>query len=116
MLRVQFVALLKNGSMKCVTQTLTCLGVRPNHDVRSFVAGFRKLCPRCCYVDVVTSADITVSVMELGYKDHRVILFSEPRRRHTTKAASFCSEFLREITIGFRSQPWLELFPAFSAF
>src|SRR6266404_3612000 len=72
---VRFVRLGQNGFMQCVAQTLTRLGVRPNHDVRSFVAGFRKLCPHCCYVDVVISADITVSVMELGYKDHRVILF-----------------------------------------
>ena len=82
MLLVRFVRLVQNGFMQCVAQTLTYLGVRPNHDVRSFVAGFRKLRPHCCYVDVVISADITVSVMELGYKVHRVILLGAVAPSH----------------------------------
>jgi len=74
MLLVRFVRLVQNGFMQCVAQTLTCLGVWPNHDVRRFAPSFRELRPECCYVDVVISADVTVSVMELGYKVHRVIL------------------------------------------
>jgi len=74
MLLVRFVRLVQNGFMQCVAQTLTCLGVWPNHDVRRFAPSCRELRPQCCYVYVVISADVTVSVMELGYKVHRVIL------------------------------------------
>ena len=102
MLLVRFVRLVQNGSMQCVTQTLACLRVCPNHDMRRFVAGFRELRPQRCYVDIVISTDITVSVMKLSYKVHRPFPFGA-LVHHATKAVSFVLNCLR------RDDYWLSL-------